>query len=264
MTQNKVVVVVPLYTTNLSDNDLMSLQRSIKILNNHTFAFICPESLDLSPLNDVINNTQHTVVRFDDSYFKGVSGYNKLMLSDIFYQKFMAFEYLLICQTDVYVFKDDLLKWCNKEYDYIGAPWLASKRNFLNKALFTLRNNFKKKKKSTDHFFKVGNGGFSLRKVAKMHEITTQQKENIKQVQGNRNRHSHHIEDVYFSLVAPTLTNMNIPDYKEAVDFCIDRKPHIGVKLNNNKLPFACHGFNKPKVQAFWQPYIEKSEKEAL
>ncbi|NDI99830.1 hypothetical protein GWA97_12140 [Flavobacterium sp. LaA7.5] len=264
MTQNKVIVVIPLYTTALSDNDLISLHRSITILGNHTFAVVCPQSLDLSPLDSVINKVTHTVIRFNDEFFKGVSGYNKLMLSGIFYEKFKDYEYMLICQTDVYVFKDELLKWCNKGYDYIGAPWLASERNFINKGLFVLRNFFKKKKKSTAHFFKVGNGGFSLRKVAKMYEITTEQTESIQHAQENKNPHSHHIEDIYFSLVAPTLTDMKIPDYKEAVGFSIDRKPHIGVKINGGKLPFACHGFNKPKVRAFWEPLIAKAEKEAL
>lgn len=257
----KVTVVVPLYTTSLNDNDLMSLKRTIAVLGNYTFNFACPQHLDLAPLHNLLKKVKHNIVRFEDAYFKGISGYNKLMLSDAFYKKFDSFDYILICQTDVYVFKDELLSWCAKGYDYIGAPWLASKRNFYNKALFEVRNFFKKKKKSTNHFFKVGNGGFSLRKVSKMYEITTNQKENIAYLQENRNRYSHHVEDVYFSMVAPTLTDIKIPDYKEAVDFCIDRKPHIGLKLNGGKLPFACHGFNKPKVRAFWEPLIQKEEK---
>lgn len=262
MTKDRVIVVVPLYTTKLSDNDLMSLQRSIAVLKNHVFGFVCPENLDLTPLDDVIKSVEHKIIRFDDHYFKGISGYNSLMLSDVFYAQFKGYEYLLICQTDVYVFNDDLLQWCDKGYDYIGAPWIASERNVINKGLFVFRNFFKKKKKSTAHFFKVGNGGFSLRNVAKMYEVTTTQKEQIKHAQENRNEHSHHIEDIYFSLVAPMHTEMKIPDYKEAVGFSIDRKPHIGYKLNGNKLPFACHGFNKPKVRAFWKPIIQKAEKQ--
>src|SRR5690606_31898493 len=118
------------------------------------------------------------------------------------YRRFVAYEYMLICQTDVFVFRDELLQWCEKDYDYIGAPWIASKQHLLTKVLFQITNFFKsrKKKKSTAHFFKVGNGGFSLRKVQTMLKIVTDQKENIGYVSAHPNRHGHHIEDVYFSL----------------------------------------------------------------
>jgi hypothetical protein len=52
---------------------------------------------------------------------------------------------------------------------------------------------------------------------------------------------------------------MKIPDYREAVDFCIDRKPEMAVEINGGKVPFACHGFNKPKVSDFWKPLIDKA-----
>lgn len=253
-----VIVVIPLYTTSLDSNELLSLKRTADILARYRFAIVCPETLDLSPLNDILGNLDLITERFDDSYFKGVAGYNRLMLSTDFYKRFNAFDYMLICQTDVFVFSDKLMYWCEKGYDYVGAPWIASKRNLWNKALFELRNLLKKKKRSTAHFFKVGNGGFSLRKVATFDRIVHEQRENIDRISQNPNRHHHHIEDVYFSLVAPTLTKMTIPDYKEAVDFCIDRKPHIALKLNGNRLPFACHGFNKPKVWKFWQEMLKK------
>jgi hypothetical protein len=56
---------------------------------------------------------------------------------------------MLIYQLDAWVFKDDLMKWCNKGYDYIGAPW------------FEDFGSYEKGKK----LWRVGNGGFSLRKI---------------------------------------------------------------------------------------------------
>ena len=38
---------------------------------------------------------------------------------------------MLIYQLDAYVFKDELLNWANKGYDYIGAPWLPWKNGIL-------------------------------------------------------------------------------------------------------------------------------------
>lgn len=254
----KVIVVIPIYKTDLDQDETISLNRAVEVLKGHDFAIVCPENLDITPLAYVLEKVNYTTERFPEKYFKGVSGYNDLMLSEIFYSRFSQYEYILICQTDVFVFKDDLLKWCAKGYDYIGAPWITSKPNFINTTLFKFNNLFRKVKKDRNNVYKVGNGGFSLRKTSMMLRIVTELKESIKTEQELKQFHRH-IEDVYFSLVAPTLIpEMNIPDYIEGVDFCIDRKPKIAMKINNNKAPFACHGFNKPKVRDFWKPIIER------
>jgi hypothetical protein len=255
------VVVIPLYKTDLNDNELLSLKRSLKVLAQHPFAIACPDSLDLSPLDTILGTVNHVVKRFRDDYFKGLSGYNQLMLSNAFYEAFAGYEYILICQTDVFVFEDRLEYWCNKGYDYIGAPWLASRQTFFSRLLFRINNAFKKRKKTTEHYFKVGNGGFSLRKTKTMLRAVQRRKEGMERALPSLsqwNPQNLHIEDLYFSLVAPTLTDVNIPDYKIAVDFCFDRKPELALKLNHGKLPFACHRFYDPKVSKFWQPIIKK------
>lgn len=45
------------------------------------------------------------------------------MLSAEFYERFLAWDYILLCQTDAFVFRDELADWCARGYDYIGAPW---------------------------------------------------------------------------------------------------------------------------------------------
>lgn len=257
----KAIVVVPIYKTDLDDNEMLSLKRSIKILHQHPFAIACPDHLDITPLNSILAPAHYTIHRFEDSLFKGIAGYNKLMLSEVFYNSFSDYEYILLCQTDVFVFEDQLNYWCNKGYDYIGAPWIASKQTAITKLLLNINNSFKKKKKTTEHFFKVGNGGFSLRKTATMQKITSEQKDKIQHALDNPNELSHHVEDIYFSLVAPKYTAMNFPDYKEAAGFAMDRKPDIAMKLNNCNLPFACHRFYNRKVKDFWAPIISKYNK---
>ncbi|HEY5757474.1 MAG TPA: DUF5672 family protein [Steroidobacter sp.] len=255
--KSRVIVVVPLYTTKLSADDVMSLQRTIAVLGKHPLAIICPEGLDLSPLDNLLHPGTPAVERFPPTYFKGVEGYNQLMLSTQFYSRFAAYEYLLICQTDVFVFEDKLEYWCGRGYDYIGAPWIGSPRNAFNKLMFGLTNLLRRRKRSEEQLFKVGNGGFSLRKVAMMQRIVAEQRTDIEHALANPNRHRHHIEDVYFSLLArKKIPEMRIPDYVEAVDFCIDRKPALAISINGGRLPFACHGFNKPKVRGFWAPIL--------
>lgn len=67
------------------------------------------------------------------------------------------------------------------------------------------------------------------------------------------------MEDVFWSLKVPKLfPEFKIPTYKEALGFAMDRKPELAIKLNNNELPFGCHGIDKSKVKDFWELKILK------
>ena len=71
------------------------------------------------------------------------------MLTRQFYEKFLNFDYILIYQTDAFIFVDKLDEWCTKGFSYVGAPWFKD---------FTPPY-------CTNELQFVGNGGFSLRKV---------------------------------------------------------------------------------------------------
>ena len=96
------------------------------------------------------------------------------MLSNFFYSAFREYDYMLLYQLDAFVFKNELLYWCNKNYDYIGAPWIASKQTLLKKIELQFKS--KRKQKRAEIFFKVGNGGFSLRRIQKFFDITEKYK----------------------------------------------------------------------------------------
>ncbi|WP_299251255.1 DUF5672 family protein [uncultured Lacinutrix sp.] len=247
-----VTVVIPIYKTNLKDWEQMSLNQCFKVLGAFDIVFAHPENLDVSSLNT--DNKARTEA-FPDHYFKTVFGYNSLMLSQEFYQRFLDFKYMLVYQLDAFVFKNELLEWCEKGYDYIGAPWIASPNTPLKKVLSLFDS--KKKKERAKIFFKVGNGGFSLRNVTKSYEIAKALKAEI-EVNLKREQNDFYImEDVFWSITVPKhYPDFKIPEYKEALDFAMDRKPDLALKLNNNKLPFGCHGFDKPKVEAFWKDIL--------
>jgi hypothetical protein len=85
--------------------------------------------------------------RFPDRYFGSRQAHGALLLSKRFYRAFLDYEFILIYHLDALVFDDRLREWCDAGFDYIGAPWLVSP--------------------DTPHIAeqKVGNGGFSLRRV---------------------------------------------------------------------------------------------------
>lgn len=255
MKDTSVVIVIPIYKNTLTDGERLSLNRCMKIMENYPITFAQPESLDSS---NISFDGKIKVERFPNKYFKTVFGYNELMLSDFFYERFLDSKYILIYQLDAFVFRDELLEWCGKGYDYIGAPWIASENSFFKKLIYLFAS--KKKKERRNIFYKVGNGGFSLRKTAKFHKIAQELKYEISENLKRDKDDFYIMEDIFWSITVPgAYPYFKIPSYEEALNFAIDRKPKRALALNENKLPFGCHGFDKPKVKKFWREIL-KSE----
>ena len=154
--QNKLVaVIIPIYRTNLSKTEQMSLNQCVKVLGDFDIVFVKPKKLNSTSINF---DGKIKAESFPVKYFKNLYGYNSLMLAEDFYRRFLDYKYILIYQLDAFVFKNELISWCNKGYDYLGAPWIASPNtNF--KKFFGLFDS-KRKKERQKIFFKVGNGGF--------------------------------------------------------------------------------------------------------
>ncbi|WP_100616107.1 DUF5672 family protein [Confluentibacter citreus] len=249
MQEKLVTIIIPIYKVNLSQTEQMSLNQCIKVLGDFDIVFVQPEKLDSSTIN--FGGKIRTEL-FPDYYFENVYGYNRLMLSEDFYQRFLDYKYMLVYQLDAFVFKNKLKEWCDKGYDYIGAPWIASPNTVIKRTLGLFDS--KRKKERRKIFFKVGNGGFSLRNVSKSHKITKEMKNDI-ETNLKRDKNDFYImEDIFWSITVPKhYPDFNIPEYKEALGFAMDRKPSLALKLNNNELPFGCHGIDKPKVEAFWK-----------
>lgn len=247
----KVAVVIPYYKAELTKIEKQSFEQCLKILKNYDKIFALPEGLEIK-----FNTPSLKTEWFKREFFQNIAGYNKLMLSPGFYERFLEYDYILIYQLDSFVFRDELDYWCNKNYDYIGAPWIATKT-----LLSTLLEPFASKsiKKRAPIFYKVGNGGFSLRKTETFFKISKELKKEINIQLEEKKGEIYCNEDVFWSLKAPKFyPDFAIPGYEEAVKFAIDRKPDIALKINNNELPFGCHGIDKPKVVKFWAPIIEK------
>lgn len=236
-------IVVPVYKSHLNHNEDLVFKNILALYGKGNLVIACPDNLNVDFLDQDIK-----IQRFDSVFFKDVMSYNAMMLSEIFYMRFKNTDYILIHQLDAFMFRKEIEYWCQKGYDYIGAPWLKSRNPFNN----LIKS--KKLKKREPIFNKVGNGGFSLRKVETFLGFFEKHKSVIEK---HKSHELYGIEDTFWSLVAPNYMEFNIPDIKEAAQFCIDRKPEIGLKLNKGKLPFACHGFEKSKTKAFWQKHIK-------
>lgn len=246
----RVAVVIPFYKAELNAIEGRSFDQCQKVLKNYDIIFALPEGLRVRQQSSNVRTEE-----FDKEYFKNIAGYNKLMLGSEFYERFLEYDYILIYQLDSFVFRDELMAWCEKGYDYIGAPWIATK-NFISFLLKPFNSKSIKKRKPV--FFKVGNGGLSLRKTRSFYDISRKLAGEIEE-QLEKKGEIYTNEDVFWSIKVPEFfPEFKIPEYREAVGFAIDRKPKIGLKINNNQLPFGCHGIDKPKVLEFWAPIVEK------
>ena len=145
MQKQLAAVVIPVYKQALTPVEIVSLRQLRKVLGYYPLCFIHPESMepDYGELGAGIG-----AEAFDDVYFQSTTGYSALLLSAEFYDRFAAYEYVLIYQLDAFVFADRLAEFCQMGYDYIGAPV---------RRLIPLWHAIGAR---------VGNGGFSLRRVA--------------------------------------------------------------------------------------------------
>jgi hypothetical protein len=100
---------------------------------------------------------------------------------------------------------------------------------------------------------KIGNGGFSLRKVSSHLRVSIEKQSTINYFLERSNEHSEFNEDVFWGTQNPDFV---YPGLREALSFSIDDYPEICFRQNQNKLPFGCHGWSKPLKIDFWKDKI--------
>ncbi|HMG15996.1 MAG TPA: DUF5672 family protein [Saprospiraceae bacterium] len=230
-------IVIPVYKSSLQLAELRSLEQIQLTLGSFPICFVGPQSLDYSPYLSIIPEAK--IMRFRDDYFSSLKGYNTLLLYAGFYKAFEGFDYILLTQLDVWVFEDQLDQWTGLQYDYIGAPWLSEppklKRiNLLPMGKWMLG--------------KVGNGGFSLRKISSHIQIATK----LSWISWLFTKN----EDFFWSIVVPRFyKSFRIPNMEEAVFFAFELSPELAYEMTGHKLPFAVHAWEKHNP-SFWKRFI--------
>ena len=239
-----VAIVIPVYKSELTESEKLSLRQCMKVLSHFPVIIVKPESLDFPEIKKEFPTVNFKA--FNDQYFKGIDAYNRLMISSDFYKTFADYEFILIYQLDAFVFRDDLSEWCKKEFDYIGAPSLhkeefdrlpASSKDVFADAL------------SSNRF--VLNGGLSLRRVSAFLRYLKIYNLVYPAWVGN--------EDMLFSQEATRLIPMKLflklPTWKEALRFSFEKSPAATFEITDRKLPFACHAWERYDPE-FWSTFI--------
>ena len=84
MEKKDIVVVIPIYKATLTQYEEMSLNQCVKVLANYSLVVIKPTSLDINELLSQYSLLK--VENFPDDCFSNLRAYNKLVLSEDFYQ----------------------------------------------------------------------------------------------------------------------------------------------------------------------------------
>lgn len=260
-----VVIVVPVYKSfdQLDDGERYALQQLKQVLAGFPLVMITGENFDVEGYEIFFEHKVETE-RFDDSYFQSVKGYNQLCLSTLFYQRFEKYEYMLIYQTDAFVFANELEYWIQQGFDFIGAPYHTDNSQPFDATIWT-----------------VGNGGFSLRSISKCKQLVEKiysyqsklqllEKIGLKRfvtkaliklhvinlaiIDGIlRNRFN---EDYVFGVLSKDLMkDFRVAPLEKAIAFSFEAHPSLLYKLNQNTLPFGCHSWERYEPE-FWRQFI--------
>lgn len=209
-------LVIPLYKERPDALEHLSLKRCAAVLGRYPTMFLVPEGMDISFYQEIFTGAE--TVRFSPTWFTGLESYNRLLLSDAFYERFSdRYEKICIVQPDVFVLYDALEEFCRMPYDYFGAPM----------SIFRCGR----------YEFYGGNGGMSLRDVDACRRIL------IKAELAAMERGALE-EDEYFSLCGEVFPEaFRVAPLHVAVRFAFDRFPRLLMQVNGGRPPMALHGW---------------------
>ena len=266
------VVVIPIYKPSLEWFETISLRQVCKVLGKHAICIVTHDGIDLTAYQRIADEYHVRLLRedFRREDFISVKAYSDLMLNKAFYYRFAQYDYMLIYQLDAYVFRDELDEWCNKGYDYIGAPWFENYGNH----------------EAGCGLWAVGNGGFSLRNIAFHIQFLECKRlygwKELKVKYPKRDlktflvRLTHWLgywqstscllketgdnEDHFFSQKAQlTRCKSSLPSPEEASRFAFEQSPSWLYSVNQ-QLPFGCHAWQKYEYESFWKQFIHDND----
>lgn len=220
----KIVIVIPAYRPQIRPNEKASLLQLQDVLPDYPKVIIGPETMDYSAYLDLV---EAKVEKFPDNSFKSRDTYSQLLLSSTFYEIFSDYEWMLIYQTDAWIFEDRLAEFTSQPYDYWGAPHTLNCHP--RTELIDYRSGCI-----------VGNGGFSLRRISAMKEACEKL--------GYPECRDIWAEDRAFT-EGKGLMYVKVPPISEAFKFSIQDFYWSAMIFTDGQLPMGAHQADR------WWPY---------
>jgi hypothetical protein len=266
-----VAVVVPLSNRPwMSPDEETSMRQLEHFLGGYDRYLVAPSGIP-------VRRSGFETMALPRKFFGSAVAHNHLLIWPPFYRAFAEYEYILMYHLDSLVFSDDLLSWCRRGYDYIGAPWLpCADTPWVREPA-------------------VGNGGFTLMRVASVLEVlaTRYRQRPVARWADALTRNRRFARPAFRALerIEPSLPAIarralarwrvsespadhgNNNDYfwafearsflpafavapvAAALQFAFEAAPRRCFALNGGRLPFGCHAWTKFD-RAFWEPHL--------
>jgi hypothetical protein len=235
------VVVVPIYRPSLELLEQFSIDFSMGVLAGRHCVFAAPKGLDVSYYRN--RYPASTFETFEPEFFASVEDYSRLLISRGFYQRFHAYEFLLVLQPDAIVFRDEIAYWTSQPFDYIGAPWPEGYEFLVNLDRFS--GNYGRRVK-----VHVGNGGLSLRRIKKCLSLMDEFPEASHFFSRTGSN-----EDFFFSMLGALSNDFILPNEITASRFSMELSPEYYFKVNGGHYPMGAHAWGTVNAP-FWAPCI--------
>jgi len=254
----------------LTEQEQVSLRHLLHYLTGYDMYLIAPwwRSCRIEGLK---------IMRFRARYFGSAGAHGLLLLTKGFYRKFKRYEHIMFYHLDSLVFSDELKEWCEKDHDYIGAPW------------------FRCDDSPWVDTPRVGNGGFALLRVAKaldalearhryirgsrwvdLHVMWTPEflvrwmeclagllpkskilrrlidewRQSMDPAINNRNN------DIFWSDMAKYyLPEFRVARFEDGIRFAFEVAPRKCFRMNGGRMPFGCHAWTRYD-RGFWESHL--------
>jgi hypothetical protein len=266
------VIIIPIHKNfnELTKGEKTSLKRTLDVFKEEDIFLIISESLDILNFQfELTQNLNFTII--PEVHFRDINSYSKLLMSSYFYSLFKKYKWMLICQLDTYIFRNELFYFTNRnDYFFIGAPVIDSDLKDWPKRSW------------------VGNGGLSLRRIdicfeisLKLENLKTELKVSpsslimsnslfssllrmvmgkIHKVKFNKFLLRYFLdyqvnEDIFWCLWVPSFyTKFKSSDINTAAKFSFE-KFSSDMYNSIHQLPMGCHAWEKYNPE-FWEKHI--------
>ncbi len=269
-----VAVVVPLHVPEPDEHGRISLRHLRTHLGGYDTCVAAPEGLDVSAYG-------LPAKRFPSRFFLDRHAASSLMMRRELYAAFADYEYILVHHLDALVFSDQLLEWCERGYDYVGAPWVQKAENgafsFLGvgnsglclrrvpshlaviDALRRPRRQVRSEMRFARNYVRrLGrNASAGLRAVRESHDLSGLPGKALRLfTRTARESNPYRYEDKFWAFEAAELCpGFRIPPAETAVSFSFEAYPRYCFELTGGKLPFGCHKWMRHDPE-FWEPFL--------
>ncbi len=275
-------VVVIVHKAELSFYEKKSLLECLKQLKIYDIFLVHPANLDITNYSFALHKL--IIMPVDGIWLKDYESFNRMKINFWFYNKFKAYQNILFYELDSWIFSDQLIYWENLGFDYIGAPWILINQNNdievygIGNGGFSLRNVSKHLKlirslriiSCLKKFEKFNDFGILPQFLKLLHLIINSIKtqsywennftgqedifwtQDLPKILIDFNSNSKTLNFLYKILI---YKEFKIADFNNACKFSFEMYPEKLYELNDNKLPFGCHAWQKYNSE-FWKLHI--------